>query len=670
MAADAILRNVRRIPIRVALVDPPFGSAAVPSLGLALISAGIQRLGIECRTFFWNLDFTREMYGDFPMRRLRAYQTLTGRTWYPYNEWIFAREVHGDALDHREAETRQLMRERAADLNRPMVPLRRLLLLRERAAELVDAMADQLAPFPIVGIGTTFFQNLAALALARRLKQRWPEKIVVLGGANCDGEMGPALMEQFPFVDYTFSGEVDLAFPEFVRRTDQGGELKSIPGIHGRDSEGRLFSGPAAAPVEDMDSLPLPSFDDYVEARRRTGWAELQPLALPLESSRGCWWGERQHCTFCGLNANGMAYRRKRPERFQWEVEEMKRRYGVSYVMVTDNILSMDYYETFLQWSQESNLGLRYFYEIKSNVKRRHAERLARGGVTAVQPGIEQFSSRILARMRKGVTGIQNVAFLKYAREEGILLTYNLLVGFPGEEEEEYSHLARLLPKLTHLRPPSAMTEVEFHRFSPYHSTPGAFGLQLTPNSHYNALYPFDPAAISKIAYFFELDGPKPARTYLRPVFDALVDWAKSYREADCTLVWGEEGNEIVIDDRRPAFGPRRYRLSGFASRLFALLDEPRSLKALIREAEQWSDNASPAAAVDAECIHSTGADFAAAPEDLLSRLVEAGLVFEEIAAPSQLTTLGQPDPVKHYCALPVSRQHRPADPGWLELGV
>lgn len=659
-------------PFRAALVDPPFGSASVPGLGLALISAGLRQRGIACRTFFWNLDFAKLMYGDMPGRKLRAYQSLTGKTWYPYNEWIFARSVHGERIDPREPETRQRMRERAASLERPNVPLSRILKLREMADEIVDAMCDRLAAYPVVGIGTTFFQNLPALALAQRLKQRWPEKIVVLGGANCDGEMGRALLDRFPFLDCAFSGEADHAFPEFAVRISQGAGLDGIAGLHRRGSGGEAVSGPAASPIVNMDGLPLPSFDDYVEARNEAGIHGSVPVALPIESSRGCWWGERQHCTFCGLNANGMEYRRKSHERFQWEVEEMKRRYGVKYLFVTDNILAMDYYETFLRWSAGSELGLRYFYEIKSNVKRRHAERLSAGGVTAIQPGIEHFSTRILTRMRKGVTGIQNVACLKYTREEGVLLTYNLLVGFPGEEQDEYARIVKQFPRLAHLRPPAAMTEVEFHRFSPYHSNPAEFGLRLVPSHGYDALYPFETGAIAKLAYFFEQDGTRPERSYLRPVYDALVAWGKAFREDDCTLVWSAMGAEIAVEDRRPGFGPCSWVLSGFAARLFEFLDEPRAVRAVKHFAEQQGGQGALSSKTDGWSRAFDAAEVAAAPEQALAPLVEAGLLYEEDnPGAGDLASLGQtPEPVRYYLALPVRQTRRAVDPGWLELGV
>jgi radical SAM superfamily enzyme YgiQ (UPF0313 family) len=33
-----------------------------------------------------------------------------------------------------------------------------------------------------------------------------------------------------------------------------------------------------------------------------------------METARGCWWGAKHHCTFCGLNQNDMAFRAKSPQ--------------------------------------------------------------------------------------------------------------------------------------------------------------------------------------------------------------------------------------------------------------------------------------------------------------------------------------------------------------------
>ena len=44
---------------------------------------------------------------------------------------------------------------------------------------------------------------------------------------------------------------------------------------------------------------------------------------LLFETSRGCWWGAKSHCTFCGLNGETMAFRSKSPRRALDELEQL-----------------------------------------------------------------------------------------------------------------------------------------------------------------------------------------------------------------------------------------------------------------------------------------------------------------------------------------------------------
>ena len=71
--------------------------------------------------------------------------------------------------------------------------------------------------YSVVGFSSTFQQNVASLALARRIKERFPMVKVVFGGANFEGEMGPEYVRAFPFIDYAVVGEGDMAFPALLR---------------------------------------------------------------------------------------------------------------------------------------------------------------------------------------------------------------------------------------------------------------------------------------------------------------------------------------------------------------------------------------------------------------------------------------------------------------------
>src|SRR5262249_22093508 len=86
-------------------------------------------------------------------------------------------------------------------------------------------------PYRVAGFGSAFQQNVARRALARRLKQRFPEVAILFGGANWDGEMGPEYFRAFPFVDYAVVGEADVAFPQLLRCLAERGRAEGLPGL-------------------------------------------------------------------------------------------------------------------------------------------------------------------------------------------------------------------------------------------------------------------------------------------------------------------------------------------------------------------------------------------------------------------------------------------------------
>lgn len=666
---------------RVALVYPPFGPPNLPSLGLALLSAGAKQRGFDCRTFSWHYRFTAglPLPGLSMPQKLKIYEFFTHRDLFPWNEWIFQRYMYPERLQH--LDTAALQRIRELD-NLPSaiqiteassgVPLSRFILdLCNNAGQMIASFAEELTAFDVIGIGSTFYQNGAALALAKYVKSRWPQKTVVLGGANTDGEMGRAVMESYPSVDYVFSGEADQGFPEFLERLHDKRSVADVPGVIFRDSSGGIVESPKASPVADMNALPIPDFDDYVAERKLFGLFDTDTgLCLPLESSRGCWWGAKSHCTFCGLNANGMAYRQKDYERFQDEVKATVERYDARYLFMADNILSVKYYREFASWARENKLGLDFFYEIKSNMSRQQVHDLAEAGISMVQPGIESFSSPILALMRKGLRGIQNIAFLKYAADYGLITAYNILAGFPGENPREYDRMSDELPKFFHFWPPNGVVPIEFHRFSPYHNRPETFGIRLTPIDKYYFLYPFDEATVSRLAYVFEVKGRNSTDlSYLHRI-NRLVGVWRSVDRNKSTLTWSPDGENITVEDRRMGFPELSYSIRGHAATVYRMLDEPRPLRAVARDLEKLGQVTVPATTVERRpngthnfgtqpsgtvAIEFTETEFIADPETCIKPLVDRGVVYEDEG---------------WYITLPVRAMREQISSGWAKVGI
>ena len=303
----------------------------------------------------------------------------------------------------------------------------------------------------VVGFSATFQQTMPSLCLARRIKQLRPETKIVFGGAACQGPMGIELLRLFPSIDYVFLGEADITFAPLVEQILDGGPVHPAPGVIGRQSPGAVLppacgdlpAGGETQPhlVRDLDQLPYPDFDDYFARLRSSPLAAgIEPL-LFHETSRGCWWGEKHHCAFCGLNGQSLAYRSKSPQRAVDELRWLVDRHGVRRSCAADNIFDYRHFDTLLPMLRDEGVGLKFECELKANLTRRQVQQLLDAGLGAAQLGIETFITPVLKLAGKGANAIQNLQTLKWFSEAGIEVKWNFLYGFPREDPADYARL-------------------------------------------------------------------------------------------------------------------------------------------------------------------------------------------------------------------------------------
>ncbi|WP_220447522.1 DUF5825 family protein [Nonomuraea diastatica] len=116
-------------------------------------------------------------------------------------------------------------------------------------------------------------------------------------------------------------------------------------------------------------AIPLPDFLGWQEAFETSPVREHVRPQLVMEGSRGCWWGEKHQCTFCGLNGSMIGFRSKPADRFLDELSTLVRRHQILDVLPVDNILDMNYFRTVLPAMADLEWDLRVHYEIKSNIR-------------------------------------------------------------------------------------------------------------------------------------------------------------------------------------------------------------------------------------------------------------------------------------------------------------
>lgn len=490
------------------LVNMPFGGIQFPSIQLGLLQALAKSAGISCKSIYANIAFARRIDPSL-------YLVLSNHRGTMMGEWIFALAAFGDEVaGYTETFQRDFPDAFAEIETKTNVSPAQLQHLRQiHAPAFIAETAEQivsLAP-SVVGFTSTFEQNAASIALAGAIKQRDASIITLFGGANFDEPMGAAYAKAVPWIDVCVIGEADNVFVPLVKALIEGRKPPSLNGVLTRDKLDDVEAVGRASYNAPMNDLPAPFYDDYFEALQRYGMTDAdlgRPIFLPFESSRGCWWGEKHHCTFCGLNALGMAFREKTADKVIQEISYLTERHNINRFSAVDNILSPNLVKDLTDKFAGSEYDYEFFYEIKANLTREKLRNLYNLGIRHVQPGIESLSTHVLKLMRKGITATQNINALRWMNYYGFETLWNIIYGFPGETEADYERQLKIIEQISHLAPPIGVGRIWLERFSPIYKESATFGFaDIRPVRNYAYVYPRS-VDLDDASYFFEGHSP------------------------------------------------------------------------------------------------------------------------------------------------------------------
>ena len=534
---------------RITLITMPVVAVACPSIGLTQLKDVVKRAHgerVDVRLLYLQHDFALYMEQGQrvggPGAETGIYEVFCGNQQHNtgLGDWFFRQVAFPEQPDNSREYFSRYYPGRSAEVERFKAAL------LERRRGLADFLDEAIARHRIlesdvVGFSTMFQQNVASIAMARRLKRARPDLTIVMGGANCEPPMGLELIRGVDAIDHVFSGPALRSFPEWVgRRLD--GDAAGQAAIKGVLSRSTLAQGE----LEEMgEELPIDTevgldYSDFLASLERSFPGRGEVPAIFFETSRGCWWGERSHCTFCGLNGSTMQYRAMQPDRAVDLIQGLIDRYAdrTNYFFCVDNIMPTNYLKEVLpriRLPQDSLI----FYEVKANLGDEDVQALAAAGVRKIQPGIESLASSTLRLMKKGSTAFVNLRLLKSCVRHRVRPQWNLLVGFPGEGGDVYEKYVRDLWRLTHLYPPDGSFPVRFDRYSPYFTRAAEYGLQLRHLDYYGLTYPFDDEALARMAYYFT------DLNYRAPYVQVMLEWLGRIREQAATWLAAWNGGQF-----------------------------------------------------------------------------------------------------------------------------
>ncbi len=291
----------------------------------------------------------------------------------------------------------------------------------------------------------SFDQVIFAARSVNRIRERNPEAKFVLGG-NCLGEsyipdkLKRILIEKF---DVVVAGDGELPFLRCVEfalgRIDQS----EIPNAYFYE-QGALRENAEGYKYQ-FEHDTRPDFSGTP--------MDLYPLpgqVLPFRFSNGCEWGK---CTFCSESADRgelsswLAYKEVPEDRVASHISELKEKWGASVFINCSSLVTARGCKIISQAFENKQLNVQWFAMVRAEkaFDEQTLRRCAAGGASAFNFGIESFHPVINRRMKKGVNLRRVPALLKTALEMKITVTLYSLVNFPGETVDQYQyHLEQL----------------------------------------------------------------------------------------------------------------------------------------------------------------------------------------------------------------------------------
>ena len=285
-----------------------------------------------------------------------------------------------------------------------------------------------------VGISVHASNRVLAKRFVRELRALAPEVVVVVGGYDCVyANVGPIL---FPDFDYMVIFEGELTVGPLVGALARGQRPKDLPGIVSRfDTPGRVWE--PVPLLADLDSVDYPRYQ----------WADMvlyqtydRKHLVPIMASRGCQWGR---CRFC---AERFPFRNRAAAKVADEIETIVRRglhtfhFNESDVNGNPQMLYDLCTEILRRGMKVQLVGQLRIHKGSTAEYFRH---LRQAGFTFLRFGVDAWSENTIRLQRKGYTIPTVIQNLRDCHASGIFTAANLVLGVPGETEEDVDEMIR-----------------------------------------------------------------------------------------------------------------------------------------------------------------------------------------------------------------------------------
>jgi radical SAM superfamily enzyme YgiQ (UPF0313 family) len=294
----------------------------------------------------------------------------------------------------------------------------------------LDFVCEQLdsSVFDVLGIGSICSSYPLSLRIAERIKARRPNVPIILGGPQAS-VVDVATLETFASVDYILRGEADASLPQLLRilSGESAAAMESVGGLTYRRN-GTVHRSPAA-PLMELDDLPLPAFDldPYAGERKR----------IYLELGRGCPFA----CTFCSTNDFFRRnFRLKSTDKLIKEMVHVGQTYNLRHFDLVHDMYTVNRRKVveFCEALLTGGHNFRWGCSARTDcVDDRLLALMADAGCAGIFFGIETGSARMQHVIKKKLDLTEATRHIAATDVNGISMAVALIIGFPDETRDD-----------------------------------------------------------------------------------------------------------------------------------------------------------------------------------------------------------------------------------------
>jgi anaerobic magnesium-protoporphyrin IX monomethyl ester cyclase len=290
----------------------------------------------------------------------------------------------------------------------------------------------------VIGIGAFTADMHSLHPTARLLKRAFPSAPLVVGGPHPSTDPDDVVANEA--IDCAVLGEGEATFLDLLNTLGAGRSLDGVPGLALRGANGKAIRTPPREPILDLDNIPFPAWE-LIDIERYASFHGATPVGkrryMSIFTSRAC----PYQCTY-SHTIFGKEFRCRSPQNVVAEIRELKARYGIRVIEVSDDIFNLNWKRSteVCQAIATADLGMRISFPngLRADIMREELLRaMCDAGTYFISYAIETGSPRLQKLIKKRLDLEKAREVIARTAKAGIYVNGFFMMGFPTETREE-----------------------------------------------------------------------------------------------------------------------------------------------------------------------------------------------------------------------------------------